>query len=219
MKKIIFFGTGAVAAEITSYIEDSDWGRNANIEVKGYVASDEAGVVNWGNYKYKAPYLGSFDTYKIEEEDYFVLALGNYAVKRKIVEQIKNRGGRFITLIHPTATIARTSTIGEGCVLCPYTMIGPNVILGDFNLLTSQSIISHDSTIGDYNFFATSLICGYTEIGSDNYFGIRATGVSSITIGSRNKIQAGMIIDKNIGDDSTLFYRYKEKIIAIPKEN
>lgn len=40
--------------------------------------------------------------------------------------------------------------------------------------------------------------------------GIRVTTVPDIIIGNRNKIQAGMIVDKNVGDDSTLFYRYKE---------
>lgn len=215
MKKIIFFGTGAVAAEITSYIEDSDWGKNAGIEIKGYVASDEAGLIHWREYGYNAPFLGFFKDYQIESEDYFVLALGNYEVKRKVVEEVRQRCGHFITLIHPTATIARTAAVGEGNVLCPYTMLGPNVILGDFNLLTSQSIISHDSKIGSYNFFATSLLCGYSTVGDDNYFGIRVTGVPSIHIGNRNKVQAGMIIDKNIGDDSTLFYRYKEKILAV----
>ncbi len=122
-----------------------------------------------------------------------------------------------MTLIHPTAIIAKTAIIGNGCILCPYTMVGPNVVLGDFNLMTSQSIISHDSIVGSYNFFATSLICGYSKIGDDNFFGVRATGVSNICIGNRNKIKAGMIIDKNIGDDSTLFYKYKERILAIPK--
>lgn len=215
--KIVIFGTGAVAAELTSYLEDSTWGEMAGIEIKGYVASDDAGPVNWKNYRLNKPYLGLLDDYKIEEEDHFVLALGNSAVKRRLVKNIKERGGKFITLVHPTAVIARTASIGEGNIISPFVMIGPNVKLGNYNLITSQSAISHDSRIGDYNFFATSLLCGYTQVGDDNYFGIKATLIPDIVIGSRNKIQAGMIVDKNIGDDSTLFYRYKEKILAIPK--
>ena len=95
-------------------------------------------------------------------------------------------------------------------------MIGPNVKLGNYNLITSQSAISHDSRIGDYNFFATSLLCGYNVVGDDNYFGIRGTTLPDISIGNRNVIQAGMIVDKNVENDSTIFYRYKEKLIAIP---
>lgn len=218
MKDIIIFGTGAVAAEITSQLEDSDFGEKAGIRIKGYVASDDAGLVHWKEYKYSSPYLGNFFDYKIEEDDYFVLALGNYRVKRKIVAEIKTRGGKFVTLIHPTAIVAKTAVIGEGNILDPYTMVGPNVKLGDFNLLTSQSVISHDCVVGDYNFFATSLLCGYNRVGDDNYFGIRATTLPDISVGNRNVVQAGMIVDKSMEDDSTLFYRYKEKVLVIPKK-
>lgn len=217
MKDIIIFGTGAVAAEITSQLEDSDWGREAGFRIKGYVASDDAGMTHWKEYKYRSPYLGNFFNYQIKKEDYFVLALGNYKVKRQVVEEIRKKGGKFVTLIHPTAIVARTAVIGEGNILDPFTIIGPNVKLGDFNLLTSQSIISHDSIVGDYNFFATSLLCGYNRIGDDNYFGIRATTLPEIAVGNRNIIQAGMIVDKNVVDDATVFYRFKEKIMAVPQ--
>ena len=171
---------------------------------------------HWKEYKYQSPYLGDFLNYEIKEEDYFVLALGNYKVKRQVVCEIKRRGGKFITLVHPTAIVAKTALIGEGNILDPFTIVGPNVKLGNFNLLTSQSIISHDCVVGDYNFFATSLLCGYNVVGDDNYFGIRGTTLPDISIGNRNVIQAGMIVDKNVEDDSTIFYRYKEKLLAIP---
>ena len=216
IKNIVIFGTGAVAAEITSQLEDSSWGEEAGIKIKGYVASDAAGLQHWKEYKYQSPYLGDFLNYEIKEEDYFVLALGNYKVKRQVVCERKRRGGKFITLVHPTANVAKTALIGEGNILDPFTIVGPNVKLGNFNLLTSQSIISHDCVVGDYNFFATSLLCGYNVVGDDNYFGIRGTTLPDISIGNRNVIQAGMIVDKNVEDDSTIFYRYKEKLLAIP---
>ena len=216
IKNIVIFGTGAVAAEITSQLEDSSWGEEAGIKIKGYVASDAAGLQHWKEYKYQSPYLGDFLSYEIKAGDYFVLALGNYKVKRQVVCEIKRRGGKFITLIHPTAIVAQTALIGEGNILDPFTIVGPNVKLGDFNLLTSQSVISHDCVVGDYNFFATSLLCGYNVVGDDKYFGIRGTTLPDISIGNRNVIQAGMIVDKNVEDDSTIFYRYKEKLLAIP---
>ncbi|MBC8594805.1 acetyltransferase [Oscillospiraceae bacterium N12] len=216
-KKIIFFGTGAVSAEFTSYLEDSKWGEDSNIEIKGYVASDQDGIKNWRMYGYSKPFLGLLSEYEIQEEDYFILALGNAKVKRGIVDIISSKGGKFLNLIHPTSTIAKTATLGIGNIVSPFVMIGPNVKIGNFNLLTSQSIVSHDSVVGDYNFFATALLCGHTTVGDDNYMGIRATTVPEISIGDRNKIQAGMILDKNVGDDSTVFYRYKEKLLAIPQ--
>ena len=215
-KKIVFIGTGAVAAELTSYLEDGSWGNDCTFEIKGYLTYGVSGIDSWKEYQLAHSYLGLLEDYQVQEEDHFILALGNSEVKRKIVEIIKARNGKFMTLIHPTAIVAKTAKIGEGNILCPFVMIGPNVLLGNFNLLTSQSIISHDSKVGDFNFFATALLCGHTIVGDANYMGIRVTTVPDIIIGNRNKIQAGMIVDKNVGDDSTLFYRYKEKLMFVP---
>ena len=50
IKKIVIFGTGAVAAEITSQLEDSDWGEKIGIQIKGYVTSVKNGIENWHKY-------------------------------------------------------------------------------------------------------------------------------------------------------------------------
>jgi acetyltransferase-like isoleucine patch superfamily enzyme len=77
--------------------------------------------------------------------------------------------------------------------------------------------ISHDCKIGNGNFFSTAGIAGRIEIGDNNFFGIRSTVIPHVSIGNNNIIQAGMVVDKSIKDNSTIFYRYKEQIIAIPK--
>ena len=58
----------------------------------------------------------------------------------------------------------------------------------------------------------------FTSVGNDNLFGINSATIPGITIGSRNKIAAGMIVDQNVGDDSVVFYRFKEKVIAVPRK-
>lgn len=217
MKNIIVFGTGAVAAEMEMSISSSGWLKIHDACLKGFTASDDAGFEHWKEYKYEQPWLGLFQDYKIEKDDYFIIALGNPEAKRNVVNLIRSKGGKFITYIHPGSTIAKTAKIGEGCVIYDQTIIGPNAVLGDFNLMTAQSIVSHDCHIGDFNFFSTCLLCGYNEVGDDNFLGVRVTTMPSIKIGSRTKIHAGMIVDKDVPDDSTLFYKYKEKILAIPK--
>ena len=217
MKNIIFFGTGAVAAEMQMTITSSGWLAKNDACIKGFTASDEAGLEHWKEYQYEQPWLGLFQNYEVEENDYFIVALGNPSSKRSVVDLIRSKGGNFITFIHPCATVANTAKIGVGCVIYDQTIIGPNATLGDFNLMTTQSIISHDCHVGEFNFFSTCLLCGYNKVGNDNFLGVRVTTMPSITIGNRTKIHAGMIVDKDVPDDSTLFYKYKEKILAIPK--
>lgn len=216
-KQIIIVGTGAVAAEITSYIEDTTFGKIADIEIKGYLEYLQNIDIYYTKYSFTKPVIGDLDTYQPCENDYFVLGVANINFRRKIIEILEGRGAQFISLINHTAIVARTAKIGRGNVINPMCMIGPNVVLGDFNLLTSGSIISHDCKVGNNNAFSTALLCGHVTIGDDNNFGIRATVIPHISIGDRNLIQAGMIVDKDVVDDSTVFHRFKEKVIAIPK--
>lgn len=71
--------------------------------------------------------------------------------------------------------------------------------------------------MGNYNFFSTVGLCGHVEVGDENMFYIKSTVIPHVTIGNRNTIQAGMIVDKNVADDTTVFHRFKEKVISIPK--
>ena len=52
-------------------------------------------------------------------------------------------------------------------------------------------------------------------VGNDNYFGIRATTIPYVAIGDHNIIQAGMVVDKSIGNDTTIFHRFKEKVMVL----
>ena len=152
------------------------------------------------------------------ENDYFVIAIGNVNVRLQIINYLKESKANFINLIHSNVIISNTVKIGEGNVIDPYCIIGPNVIIGNFNIFTSQSIISHDSVIGNNNFLPTTLLAGNTTVGDNNAFGIRCTSIPSIVIGNNTTIKAGMLIDKNVTDGETVFYKYKEKIIALPKD-
>lgn len=216
-KQIIIVGTGAVAAEITSSIEDTPFGEIAGVEIKGYLEYSQNIDIYYKRYGFIKPVIGDLDTYQPTEGDYFVLGVANVDFRRRIIAMLESRNAQFITLINHTAMVARTAKIGRGNVINPMCMIGPNVELGDFNILTSGSIISHDSKVGDNNAFSTALLCGHVVVGNDNNFGIRGTVIPHVTIGSRNTIQAGMIVDKDVADDSTIFHRFKEKVIAIPK--
>jgi sugar O-acyltransferase (sialic acid O-acetyltransferase NeuD family) len=217
-KNIIILGTGAVAAELTSFIEDSDMGELLGLCIKGYLGDDENTKKLHHEYKLEKPILGNLVDYKIEEKDYFVIGVTNLDFRKKAMNLLLPRGAVFPTLIHPSAIIARTATIGMGNLINPQCIIGPNAVIGDFNILTSQSFISHDVIVGDGNNFSTALLCGYVKVGNNNNFFIRSTVIPSLTIGNNNVIQAGMVVDKNIGDGETVFYKHKEKIIAIPKK-
>lgn len=217
VQNVVFVGSGAQAAELTSYIDDTDYGQTHSLCVKGYLEYEHNIEKYWKKYGFKKPVLGDVDTYEIVENDVFVIAIAHVEFRKKMINILKSKGAHFINLVHPSVVCAHDAKLGEGNIIYPFCMIGPKTVLGDFNVLTSYSFVSHDCKVGSNNFLSTCGLAGHVEVGDDNMFGIRSTVIPDCKIGDANIIQAGMTIDKNIGNNTTVFYRYKEQVLAIPQ--
>ena len=212
MKNIVIVGTGAVASELTMYIKDIK-----DIQLKGYLEYDYNVNKYYNSYHYEMPVLGDVDTYIPVANDFFLIGVSDVRFRQRVISILKTKSAKFYTLIHPTALIASDAVIGLGCTIAPFCVIGPNAYIGDFNLLTSFTAISHDCVLGENNTFSSVIVCGRVKIGNNNTFYIRSTVQPDLRIGNNNTIAAGMIVDTNIQDDSTVFYRFKERFIAMPK--
>jgi sugar O-acyltransferase (sialic acid O-acetyltransferase NeuD family) len=217
MKPIIFIGSGSVASEVISYLENI---QNVNSDFKytvhGYL---DDSIINFNQnvfkYGYTEEFLGLIDNFDFPSDYSYVFGFASPTAKSKIYTKIKHFNLDFPNIIHPSSIIDRSAKLGQGNIINPYCVIGPNSHIGDFNLLTSYSFISHDCKIGNYNFFSTAGLSGDVFVGNSNFFGIRSTVIPSITIGNENTIQAGMTVDKNVGHNETVFYRFREKVLVI----
>lgn len=218
MKKIIFIGSGAVASEVISYLEDIEkQNPEAKYHIHGFLNDNhEDFVIKSEKYGFDAPFLGSITEHHFSSEFNYIFGFADPNGKSKIIERLENSSDiNFPNIIHPSVVISKTAKLGKGNVIYPNTVIGPNCIIANFNLVTSYSFISHDCEIGSYNFLSTAGLAGNVKIGEKNFFGIRSTVIPSVMIGSNNTIQAGMVLDKNVTDNETIFYRFKEKVSII----
>jgi len=216
---VIIVGSGAVAAELTSYIEDSNkyLAEENRLNLLGYLEFQENIAKYWAKYKLQKPVLGDIHSYEVNPGERFIIGIADVAFRKKMLTILASKGAEVIGFIHHSTIIAESCEIGKGTIIYPYCIIGPNTVLGENNFITSYSFISHDCIVGENNFFSTTGLGGRVVVGNNNFFGIRSTVVPGISIGSGAVIQAGMMVDKNVDDSSTVFYRFKEKIMAVPK--
>jgi acetyltransferase-like isoleucine patch superfamily enzyme len=148
------------------------------------------------------------------------MGIANLKYRRLFVEKFQSEGAKFASLVHPSAWVSRSARLGEGVVIGPNANIGPNVHIGDFTLVNARCSLGHDTRLGDLNFISPNVcFSGFTTIGNDNLFGINSATIPGITVGHRNRIAAGMVLHTDVGDDAVVFYRYKEKITAVPKDS
>ena len=217
MTKIVIIGSGGLASDITTCFEDTASKHYQNLEIKGYIDYEYNIDKYWKRYNFDKPVLDDIDNYSLFENEYYVLGIADVKFRTKMINKVKEKGGRFLNLIHPKAIISKNSHIGTGNIIFPYCFVGANVHIGGFNVLTFQSIVAHDCRVGNNNIIASSEICGHVEVGDDNFFGVRSTVIPRITLGSRNFIQAGMVVDKDVADGSVIFHRHKEKVTVISR--
>lgn len=212
MKEVIIIGAGGHAAEIDEYIQFG--GGRERLKVYGFLDDSEEG---YKRYKFSAPYLGSVQGHAVDSSRYYVIGIANLAYRRKIVDMLLSKGARFTSFVHEVAYVSPTAKIGVGVVIAPYANVGPNVVIGDFTLLNARASVGHDTKLGAHNFVSPNVsFSGNTTVGDENLFGVNSATIPGIKVGNRNKIAAGMVLDKPVGDDSVVFHRFKEKVIAIP---
>lgn len=219
MRNVIILGTGGCASEVTFYINDSNsrLGEEEKINIKGYLDYEDHVKLHYEKYRYDAPVLGDIDSYIPKPNEEILLAISNIKFRQKAINILSSKNAKIGSYIHHSSIIPQNADLGIGIIVYPFCVIEDYTKIGNYNLLTTYSFISHNCEVGNNNFFSSSGLAGNVIVGDNNYFGIRSTVIPSVEIGNNNVIQAGMTIDKNIQDDTTVFYRYKERVFAIPK--
>lgn len=213
MEKLIIIGSGGHAAELRDYIGHiNKQNPEKEINVEGFIDDNRSG---YDHYAFEEPFLGTIEDHKVREEVKYLMGIANIAYRRPIIERFLDKGASFTTLIHPSAQISPSAIIGEGVVISHNVSVGPKAEIGNYNMINSRATIAHDTRIGNYNFISPQVaLSGNTTIGDENLLGTNSVTIPGMKVGSRNKIGAGMIVYKPVGDDETVFFRYKERIIA-----
>ena len=214
--KLIIIGSGGAGAEVASYIEEINLLTPGKIALCGFIDdSYPRYLANAAKYALDAPYAGTIEGHEYLSDHEYVMAFSDPQKKLELTHAFNARGVKMASIIHPSTKVARSAVIAKGNIIGAFCLIGPNAIVGENNLITSYSFVSHDCVIGKCNFLSSAGLSGHVEIGDGNFFGIRATVIPHIKIGSLNTVQAGMIVDKDVSNSETLFYRFKEKISVI----
>jgi len=217
MTDVIIIGAGGHAAEIDEYITYNQ--KVSGIKELNIVGFLDDNPASYARYKFSAPLIGGASDHKVIRGHGYIIAIAGLKYRRSFVDRYKAECARFVSVIHRSAYVSDSSVIGEGSIIGPNASIGPNVQVGKYTLINARCSIGHDTRVGDYNFISPNVcFSGFTEIGDENLFGINSATIPGIKAGNRNRIAAGMILDSNVGDESVIFYRFKEKVIAVPRQ-
>ncbi len=116
---------------------------------------------------------------------YIILGIG-YTQMNNLREAIYKKcvaaGFQIGSYISVNATMYSTD-IGEGVIVLPNSLIGPNCRIGKCTYIASCCAISHDNIIGDFNFLSTNVVMGgMAKIKNHCFVGLHSTIKNDISI-------------------------------------
>jgi sugar O-acyltransferase (sialic acid O-acetyltransferase NeuD family) len=88
------------------------------------------------------------------------IAIGHNVIRRRLALELGKRGAKFATLIHPSAQVYASATIGEGSLIVARAIVGPGVVVGAQVIVNHGAILDHDTRLDDYVNVSTGFKCG-----------------------------------------------------------
>lgn len=136
------------------------------------------------------------------ENTSFVIAIGETVHRIKFINELKKRGYKFETLIHPTAWIGNNTSIGEGTVVQKGAFISCDCSIGENCFFQPLSNLGHDCTVDDDCIISTNtVISGDVKIGKDTYIAIGVPVIQGVSIGSNSVVGMGSVVLRDIPDN------------------
>jgi len=201
-KRLFIAGAGGFGRELLDWALDvppggRDW------EVHGFL-DQQAGTLktSYGNF----PIWADAEKREFDKSERVICAIGDPRIKLRCCRSLRQRGARFITLIHPTAVLGSNNRFGEGCILCPNAAISNNVTLGDFVMLNAYSTIGHDSVLGDGCTLSSHAdVTGWTVLGEGVFLGSHAVILPHAEVGAYAVVGAGSVVLRKVKEGKSVF--------------
>lgn len=209
MKNLIIIAAGGMGRTLYDMSRES-LGYDEDFIIKGFIDDNLHALDGFVNYP---PIIDKISTYVPKENDVFVCSIGGSA-RRKCMEELINRGARFINLIHRTARIGTNVQLGIGNIVGAYTSIGADACIGNYNLIQSYTVIGHDVRMGDWNRIDTHVTCvGGTIIGNETDIYTSSVLNHGVVVEDRAHVGACSFVIRRVKEGTTVMGNPAKKLM------
>lgn len=204
MKKIAIFGTGGNCVDILDAIAEINAASGERVyDCLGFFDDDPA---KQGKTFLGAPVIGPLSMAKEFTDCAFVFGIGsvsNYWKRHEILARIGIEDERYETIVHPTASVSRSASLGHGTVVLQHVTIATNVSIGKHVYILPNSVISHNAVISDFTCITGGVcISGNVRVGHNCYLGTNSAIKGGLSIGNYALLGMGSVALEDVPDDS-----------------
>lgn len=171
--------------------------------IKGFLDDKADALEGYSDYP---PIIGTVETYKPQENDVFLCALGVVKWRKKYIDLVLGNGGRFETIISPKATVHHTAVLGVGDLILDNAIVSSDVTVGDYVLCHGNVVLGHDTIVGSHVVCeAFTFTGGFANISEGATLHTRATILPHKKVGVGATVGAGSAVISNVKEGTTVF--------------
>ena len=137
----------------------------------------------------------------------FAVAIGGShgIVRLELHEQLVARGLEATILVHPTAHVSASATLGPGTQVLAMAFVGAKAELGSQCILNTAAIVDHECQVADGAHLGPgATLAGCVTVESAAFIGAGATVLPRRTIGRSAIVGAGAIVTKDVAAGTTV---------------
>lgn len=109
------------------------------------------------------------------------------------------------TLIHPSASISPSATLGAGTVVMPQVVVNASARIGEAAILNTACVVEHDCVIGSGSHLSPrATLAGGVRVGELSWLGAGATVINNLTLGTGVTVGAGAVVIRDVADSLTV---------------
>ncbi|WP_249869463.1 acetyltransferase [Oceanobacillus saliphilus] len=128
-----------------------------------------------------------------------VVAIGDNQIRKKVVQSLHLLPENYLSVIHPSAVVSPSSTIGFGTVVMPNAVINAKAEVGNHCIINTGAIIEHDNWIDNFTHISpNATLTGNVTVGEGVHIGSSATIIPGKHIGNWSVVGAGSTVIEHI---------------------
>jgi sugar O-acyltransferase (sialic acid O-acetyltransferase NeuD family) len=185
VRRILIVGAGGFGREVLQWARDA-WPSGCD-RIAGFLSAEPHKAASTAS----LPVLGDPSEFRPAPDDGLILAIGIPEIRRAVAERLESRGGRFLTLVHPTAVVAENASLGSGSLLCPFAIVSDSAATERCVLMNYFSSLGHDAIAGAFAVLSPyAALGGGARVAEDVFLGIHAMVAPRKTVGKGSQISA-----------------------------
>jgi sugar O-acyltransferase (sialic acid O-acetyltransferase NeuD family) len=197
-RPVLLVGAGGFARETAEAVRALA-AAGVPVALLGYLDDDPA---RWGGTVDGAPVLGGAAEVGAHPEAAVLVCTGSprdFDSRRRLVERLALPRDRYGQVLHPTASVASTATVGRGTVLLAGVVVTAAASVGDHVALMPQVVVTHDDVVEDFCTIAAGVrLGGGVRLGRGVYVGSGALLREGVTVGAGALVGMGAVVTRDV---------------------